>query len=157
MNCAKSSGVPPAGSMPALTNRSWATDPYGSPTKERPNPVYERDAIFNFTEVQVDRRLEEQEVREIFAAEIAKILKPVAQPLALSERRPHVVLVVGVNGSGKTTTIGKLAQSYKRAGKSVMLAAGGALYKVDLATGKARMAGRIEGLSGALSDIAWID
>jgi fused signal recognition particle receptor len=63
-------------------------------------------------------------VREIFAAEIAGILKPVARPLTLSDRKPHVVLVIGVNGSGKTTTIGKLAQGYKRAGKNVMLAAG---------------------------------
>jgi len=71
-----------------------------------------------------DKEITEQEVREIFAAEIAGILKPVAQPLILSDRKPHVVLVIGVNGSGKTTTIGKLAQSYKRAGKNVMLAAG---------------------------------
>ena len=71
-----------------------------------------------------DKEITEQEVREIFAAEIAGILKPVAQPLTLSDRKPHVVLVIGVNGSGKTTTIGKLAQSYKRAGKNVMLAAG---------------------------------
>jgi hypothetical protein len=48
-----------------LTNRSWATNPYGSPTKARPNPQYERDAIFNFTDVQVGRRLDEREVREI--------------------------------------------------------------------------------------------
>ncbi len=71
-----------------------------------------------------DKEITEHEVREIFAAEIAGILKPVAQPLILSARKPHVVLVIGVNGSGKTTTIGKLAQSYKRAGKNVMLAAG---------------------------------
>ena len=71
-----------------------------------------------------DKEITEQEVREIFAAEIAGILKPVAQPLILSDRKPHVVLVIGVNGSGKTTTIGKLAQGYKRAGKNVMLAAG---------------------------------
>ncbi len=71
-----------------------------------------------------DKEITEQEVREIFAAEIAAILKPVAKPLELSQRKPHVVLVVGVNGSGKTTTIGKLAQSYKKAGKKVMLAAG---------------------------------
>ncbi|HNB26111.1 MAG TPA: signaling recognition particle receptor family protein, partial [Alphaproteobacteria bacterium] len=71
-----------------------------------------------------DKEITEQEVREIFATEIAAILKPVAQPLTLSARKPHVVLVVGVNGSGKTTTIGKLAQSYKKAGKKVMLAAG---------------------------------
>lgn len=48
-----------------LTNRSWATNPYGSPTKARPNPRYERDAIFNFTDVQVGRPLDEHEVREI--------------------------------------------------------------------------------------------
>jgi fused signal recognition particle receptor len=71
-----------------------------------------------------DKEITEQEVREIFAAEIAQILKPVARPLTLSARKPHVVLVIGVNGSGKTTTIGKLAQSYKKAGKNVMLAAG---------------------------------
>ena len=71
-----------------------------------------------------DKEITEQEVREVFAREIATILKPVAQPLALSARKPHVVLVIGVNGSGKTTTIGKLAQSYKKAGKKVMLAAG---------------------------------
>lgn len=71
-----------------------------------------------------DKEITEHEVREIFAKEISAILKPVAQPLALSARKPHVVLVIGVNGSGKTTTIGKLAQSYKKAGKRVMLAAG---------------------------------
>ena len=71
-----------------------------------------------------DKEITEQEVREIFATEIASILKPVAQPLTLSQRKPHVVLVIGVNGSGKTTTIGKLAQNYMRAGKKVMLAAG---------------------------------
>ena len=51
------------------------------------------------------------------------MLEPVAQPLALGRRRPHVVLVVGVNGTGKTTTIGKLAHSFKRPATSVMLAA----------------------------------
>ena len=71
-----------------------------------------------------DKEITEHEVREIFAAEIATILKPVARPLELTARKPHVVLVVGVNGSGKTTTIGKLAQAYKKAGKAVMLAAG---------------------------------
>jgi len=65
----------------------------------------------------------ETEVREIFAAEIAAILAPVARPLALAGHKPHVVLVVGVNGSGKTTTIGKLAHYYQGQGKSVMLAA----------------------------------
>jgi fused signal recognition particle receptor len=65
-----------------------------------------------------------EETREIFANEVARILAPVAKPLEIKNHRPHVVLVVGVNGSGKTTTIGKLAQYYRGEGKKVMLAAG---------------------------------
>jgi fused signal recognition particle receptor len=65
------------------------------------------------------------EVRRILAAEVAAILAPVARNWAPdASRRPHVVLVVGVNGSGKTTTIGKIASSLRAEGKSVMLAAG---------------------------------
>jgi fused signal recognition particle receptor len=65
------------------------------------------------------------EVRTALAEEIAAILAPVAKPLALDpKRRPHVVLVVGVNGSGKTTTIGKLAQQLRAERKRVTLAAG---------------------------------
>lgn len=65
------------------------------------------------------------EVREALASEIAAILEPVAVPLAIHpSRRPHVILVVGVNGSGKTTTIGKLARLFRAEGRSVMLAAG---------------------------------
>ncbi|MFK7942252.1 MAG: signal recognition particle-docking protein FtsY [Paracoccaceae bacterium] len=64
------------------------------------------------------------EIRQALAAEVAKILAPVARPLPLYPRRPQVVLVVGVNGSGKTTTIGKLASQLKGAGKSVVIAAG---------------------------------
>jgi len=71
-----------------------------------------------------DKEITEQEVREIFAEEIAGILRPVAHPLALKPLKPHVVLVVGVNGSGKTTTIGKLAKQFQAQGKKVMLAAG---------------------------------
>ncbi|MCR4378051.1 MAG: signal recognition particle-docking protein FtsY [Rhodospirillales bacterium] len=67
----------------------------------------------------------EHDVRETFAADIAAILAPVAQPLVINPAlRPHVVLVCGVNGSGKTTTIGKLAKHFQGEGKSVMLAAG---------------------------------
>ena len=56
---------------------------------------------------------------------ITEILEPVAMPLDIDPaRRPHVVLLVGVNGSGKTTTAGKLAQQWRQQGKSVMLAAG---------------------------------
>src|SRR5205823_4841101 len=65
-----------------------------------------------------------EETREVFAAEVARILGPVAKPLEIKDHRPHVVLVVGVNGSGKTTTIGKLAQYYRGQRKKVVLAAG---------------------------------
>ena len=66
-----------------------------------------------------------EEVREALAAEISEMLGPVAEPLAIDPaHRPHVVLVVGVNGSGKTTTIGKLARLYRDQGLAVMLAAG---------------------------------
>lgn len=65
------------------------------------------------------------EVRAHFAQDIAEILAPVARPMPIDPaNRPHVVLVVGVNGSGKTTTIGKIANQLKREGKSVLLAAG---------------------------------
>jgi fused signal recognition particle receptor len=64
-------------------------------------------------------------VRAALAEDIAQILKPIAKSLTLDPaQKPHVVLVVGVNGSGKTTTIGKLAQYWKSQGKSVWLAAG---------------------------------
>ncbi len=66
-----------------------------------------------------------EEVRTALADDIAGILAPVAKPLAPDPaHRPYVVLVVGVNGSGKTTTIGKLAKYYRDEGKKVMLAAG---------------------------------
>jgi fused signal recognition particle receptor len=70
-----------------------------------------------------DKEVTSDEVRGLFADEIAKLLQPVAKPLVISAK-PHVVLVVGVNGSGKTTTIGKLARLYQGQGKKVMLAAG---------------------------------
>lgn len=58
-------------------------------------------------------------------ADMEALLKPVELPLTISEKRkPFLILVVGINGSGKTTTIGKLAKSFKAAGKSVLLAAG---------------------------------
>jgi fused signal recognition particle receptor len=65
------------------------------------------------------------EVRRTLAASIAQILTPVAQPLELNPAfRPHIILMVGVNGTGKTTTIGKLAKQYREAGKKVIIAAG---------------------------------
>ncbi|AZO20951.1 signal recognition particle-docking protein FtsY [Mesorhizobium sp. M1E.F.Ca.ET.045.02.1.1] len=65
------------------------------------------------------------EVRSVMAAEVEKVLTPVAKPLELDlSHKPHVILVVGVNGTGKTTTIGKLAAKLTEGGLSVMLAAG---------------------------------
>ena len=75
-------------------------------------------------ETEFGRRLTTGEVKAALAREIASILEPVARPLPLYPRRPQVVLVVGVNGSGKTTTIGKLASQFRAAGKSVVIAAG---------------------------------
>lgn len=62
-------------------------------------------------------------VREVLAAEISKVLQSVAKPLELSPARPNVILVVGVNGTGKTTTAAKLANNFMRSGHSVLLAA----------------------------------
>ena len=69
-------------------------------------------------------RLTARELKELLAREIARIMENVARPLPIYGKRPQVVLVVGVNGSGKTTTIGKLASQFRAAGKSVMIAAG---------------------------------
>jgi fused signal recognition particle receptor len=71
------------------------------------------------------KEVTDEEVRAAFADDIAEILQPVAVPLAIDPvHKPHVVLVVGVNGSGKTTTIAKLANLYRGEGCKVMLAAG---------------------------------
>ncbi len=71
------------------------------------------------------KEVTEEEVRAAFADDIAEILQPVATSLVIDPaRKPHVVLVIGVNGSGKTTTIAKLANLYKGEGRKVMLAAG---------------------------------
>ncbi|MBN9431523.1 MAG: signal recognition particle-docking protein FtsY [Bosea sp.] len=72
-----------------------------------------------------DKEIEGSEVKAILAEEVAKILTPVAKPLVLDPAlKPHVILVVGVNGTGKTTTIGKLSAKLRAEGRSVMLAAG---------------------------------
>ncbi|WEF25544.1 signal recognition particle-docking protein FtsY [Paracoccus sp. S3-43] len=78
----------------------------------------------NIAEGRIGRRLSSTELKELLAAEIARIMTPVARPLPLYPKKPQVVLVVGVNGAGKTTTIGKLASQFRAAGKSVMIAAG---------------------------------
>ncbi len=72
----------------------------------------------------VEKNLDDAGVRGVVAGEVEKALAPSARPLQIGPARPFVVLMVGVNGSGKTTTIGKLASKLKAEGRSVMLAAG---------------------------------
>ena len=72
-----------------------------------------------------DKSISADEVKAVVATEVEKVLAPVAKPLAIDEaKKPFVILVVGVNGSGKTTTIGKLAAKFSAEGRKVMLAAG---------------------------------
>ncbi len=72
-----------------------------------------------------DQEVSADDVRAMLSAEVASILEPVAKPMEIdTSHKPFVVLVCGVNGSGKTTTIGKLAKQHRDAGRSVMLAAG---------------------------------
>lgn len=72
-----------------------------------------------------EKGISPDQIRRILADEVERVLKPVAKPLVIDRaNRPHVVLMVGVNGTGKTTTIGKLAQRYSRDGLKVMIAAG---------------------------------
>jgi fused signal recognition particle receptor len=78
----------------------------------------------NFAQGRLGRRLSVPEIKGALASEIARVMEPVARPLPLYPKKPQVVLVVGVNGSGKTTTIGKLASQFRAAGKSVVIAAG---------------------------------
>ncbi|MDW4499859.1 signal recognition particle-docking protein FtsY [Sulfitobacter sp. D35] len=78
----------------------------------------------NMAEGRLGRKLSVEEIKRLMASEIARIMEPVARPLPLYPKTPQVVLVVGVNGSGKTTTIGKLASQFRAAGKKVVIAAG---------------------------------
>ena len=78
----------------------------------------------NIAEGRMGRRISAHELKQALADEVARIMANVATPLPLYPRRPQVVLVVGVNGSGKTTTIGKLASQLRAAGKTVVIAAG---------------------------------
>ena len=72
-----------------------------------------------------DKQVSDAEVKAILAAEVEKVLAPVAKPMTIdASAKPFVILVVGVNGSGKTTTIGKLAARFRDEGRRVMLAAG---------------------------------
>ena len=78
----------------------------------------------NLAEGRFGRKLSVVDIKRALSDEIARIMDPVARPMPLYQKKPQVVLVVGVNGSGKTTTIGKLASQFRAAGKSVIIAAG---------------------------------
>jgi fused signal recognition particle receptor len=88
-------------------------------------PAVAAKLIENFRKTRFGKEVTDQEIRESLAAEIGKILAPVAIPLTPEiERKPFVILMTGVNGSGKTTTIGKLATFYREYGLTPSLAAG---------------------------------
>ena len=70
------------------------------------------------------KKIEVMQLKKYLIEEITMILEPIAKPIPIYKSTPQIVLVVGVNGSGKTTTIGKLASQFKMAGKSVMIGAG---------------------------------
>ena len=88
-------------------------------------PAAAAHIIGNFRRSRFGASVTDAEIKDALADEIAAILEPVAVPLEIDRSlRPHVILVVGVNGTGKTTTIGKLAQQYVRDGLRHMLVAG---------------------------------
>jgi fused signal recognition particle receptor len=91
-----------------------------------------------------EKNITEEEIRKWLAGEIAEILTPCEQPLTLPDNKPNVIMMVGVNGSGKTTTIGKLSAQYKNNGKKVMLAAGdtfraGAVAQLEVWANRAKV------------------
>ena len=88
-------------------------------------PVTAARVVAEFGKTRFGKDVGDDEVRVALAEQIASILRPVAKPLEIDPvRRPYVILVVGVNGTGKTTTIGKFAKSYVDHGLKVTLAAG---------------------------------
>ncbi|GAC1344478.1 MAG: hypothetical protein NVSMB18_22150 [Acetobacteraceae bacterium] len=88
-------------------------------------PAAAAQIIEGFRRSRFGQDVTDDEVKQALSEEIAAILEPVALPLEIDRTlRPHVILVVGVNGTGKTTTIGKLAQTYQRDGLRPVLVAG---------------------------------
>lgn len=81
--------------------------------------------VADFGKTRFGKDISDQEVKQALAESIATMLEPCAQPLAIdASKKPFVVLVVGVNGTGKTTTIGKLARHFSQEGLKLTLAAG---------------------------------
>src|SRR4051812_31074789 len=83
------------------------------------------EVVESLRRTRFNQEVSPEEVRAALAEEVIRLVERVQRPLRVdSDKKPFVVLVVGVNGSGKTTTIGKLAKQYRDAGRSVILAAG---------------------------------
>ena len=78
----------------------------------------------NIAKTRFNKNVSDVEIKTAVADQVQAVLDPVCIPLKLGDNKPHVIMVVGVNGSGKTTTIGKLAKRYMDMGKSVLLGAG---------------------------------
>lgn len=88
-------------------------------------PEVAENVIDSFRKTRFGAEVADQEIKQALAEEIAKILMPVTVPFRPDpELKPHVVLMVGVNGTGKTTTIGKMAKHYTDQGLKVMMVAG---------------------------------
>ncbi|MFV0245898.1 MAG: signal recognition particle-docking protein FtsY [Qingshengfaniella sp.] len=128
--------VPQAGLLSRLTGRGADAGPRRALDDEMLEEIEELliasdmgvDTALRVTaamaEGRLGQRVSARELKELMAREIARIMETVARPMPIYPKTPQVVLVVGVNGSGKTTTIGKLASQFKAAGKSVVIAAG---------------------------------
>jgi len=88
-------------------------------------PVVAAEVTARLAASKFDKEVDDTEVREALAEVVSEVLAPLARPLNIDPaNRPHVILVVGVNGTGKTTTIGKIAKNLQEAGQKVVLAAG---------------------------------
>ncbi|MBH9973351.1 MULTISPECIES: signal recognition particle-docking protein FtsY [Commensalibacter] len=88
-------------------------------------PEVAENVIESFRKTRFGSEVTDQEIKQALAEEISKILKPVAVPFQPNpDLKPHVVLMVGVNGTGKTTTIGKMGQFFTDQGLKVMMVAG---------------------------------
>ena len=80
--------------------------------------------ISSLSKEKFDKEVNELEIKITLGEVISEILTPLESPLTLTNEKPQILLFVGVNGSGKTTTLGKLAKKYSSQGKKVMIAAG---------------------------------
>lgn len=87
-------------------------------------PALAAKLVNDFAETRFGKSVTGNEVKTALAQQIDTILKPVAQGIDVTFTKPFIILVVGVNGSGKTTTIGKLAQKFSEQGMKVVIAAG---------------------------------